>query len=1066
MPRARLIAIVALSALVIAIVRITVAPISIPITGMLERIAMERMGAELSIGRVGVRLGAGLLVLSIEDLRLRAPHLSATVDSIKVEQHFGGRVVKVNGGAMQIDPSGERDGPPALPRPGDALAMLDKGLAGLRAALLEQGVKRVTMTDGRIDLIAAGRPINEARVFQDVGASVRASDEGLKVTAGAVGGSGPIAVNLDFEKQPAGNAFELSVEGLVPRDLARMPPLQKGFVLAVNMSASVPADEPPKARATIGISGGTIVMRNDPPRQFDGGRIDLALAPDGNTIEVLPSEFRAGMSTLTLAGDITAGAAPQDPWTFSLNAPYALLHSADLEKTPVDLTGATLTGRIDMAEGVIAVDAFHADTETGRADAVFSVDIHEGKPWFAMAAQIGQSSINTLLGAWPTIAAYEPRKAIANVVKGGIVKRGDVMLAFTPLEMDPDPQTHSDLEGTLAIDFEFLDTTLTTPELPVAIQRAHGALRMRDRVLSVRIDGGEITTDGHGTLKVLEGAFTIPELAARPAEASISATVEGPLSAVVALAHTLDLSEIKKTPLQPDDVTGTVRAKVAMRTPLKDNVPMEERQWSIDAQLSGAGTTVAVGGQRFSDADVEVLVNSRRLAARGKATIDGIRVDVNYSEVFRGSKTGAARFVLTDRDRRERGFDTGTALTGPVVVTVEAGEDDEKSFSVDLAQAAIDLPGFTKKKGGPLQANGFFSGAGANINVDELRLEGSGASLQGSMALAGGGLARADFENVALSQGDKADVKIRRDGVGYNIDISASVFDARRLIHSAMSNDGDAAKPKPKSNQSGPPVVASATATRLRLSEDTYATDVAISASHTGKSLSRLSVSGRLDGINAGSFAARVAPGDNGSRDIQVDITELGRMLGAVDVYERMRGGRTRMTAQMTPDGAMVGRVVVEDFSLTDETTLEAIIQRTQERARRSGGAGSPTALSVPEGNAMTFDRLTIDFDKRGDTVTIREAVLRGPVIGGTADGVIDLGTKTMRLNGTFIPAYGVNNLFGRVPVLGQILGGGDQGGLIGVTFRFAGPLDKPALTLNPLSAVAPGIFRKIFEYR
>ena len=38
--------------------------------------------------------------------------------------------------------------------------------------------------------------------------------------------------------------------------------------------------------------------------------------------------------------------------------------------------------------------------------------------------------------------------------------------------------------------------------------------------------------------------------------------------------------------------------------------------------------------------------------------------------------------------------------------------------------------------------------------------------------------------------------------------------------------------------------------------------------------------------------------------------------------------------------------------------------------------------------------------------------------------------------------------------------------GLIGVTFKVEGPIDAPRVFVNPLSAVAPGILRKIFEYR
>ena len=45
-------------------------------------------------------------------------------------------------------------------------------------------------------------------------------------------------------------------------------------------------------------------------------------------------------------------------------------------------------------------------------------------------------------------------------------------------------------------------------------------------------------------------------------------------------------------------------------------------------------------------------------------------------------------------------------------------------------------------------------------------------------------------------------------------------------------------------------------------------------------------------------------------------------------------------------------------------------------------------------------------------------------------------------------------------------LGGGTSGGLIGVTFKIEGTTEEPRLFINPLSAVAPGIFRKIFEFQ
>jgi hypothetical protein len=68
-------------------------------------------------------------------------------------------------------------------------------------------------------------------------------------------------------------------------------------------------------------------------------------------------------------------------------------------------------------------------------------------------------------------------------------------------------------------------------------------------------------------------------------------------------------------------------------------------------------------------------------------------------------------------------------------------------------------------------------------------------------------------------------------------------------------------------------------------------------------------------------------------------------------------------------------------------------------------------------------------------------------------------------MTGTFMPIYGLNRIFGEIPLVGMILGNGRDRGLIGVTFKLDGDAKSPRLQVNPLSVIAPGIFRQIFEF-
>jgi hypothetical protein len=89
----------------------------------------------------------------------------------------------------------------------------------------------------------------------------------------------------------------------------------------------------------------------------------------------------------------------------------------------------------------------------------------------------------------------------------------------------------------------------------------------------------------------------------------------------------------------------------------------------------------------------------------------------------------------------------------------------------------------------------------------------------------------------------------------------------------------------------------------------------------------------------------------------------------------------------------------------------------------------------------------------------LREGVVRGPVLGGTIDGSVDYTRDEVHLRGTLVPLYGPNNL------LGQLFLGGEKEGLVGVTYEVVGRPGNPRLRINPISALAPGLLRKVFEF-
>jgi hypothetical protein len=112
----------------------------------------------------------------------------------------------------------------------------------------------------------------------------------------------------------------------------------------------------------------------------------------------------------------------------------------------------------------------------------------------------------------------------------------------------------------------------------------------------------------------------------------------------------------------------------------------------------------------------------------------------------------------------------------------------------------------------------------------------------------------------------------------------------------------------------------------------------------------------------------------------------------------------------------------------------------------------------------VEFSRLRVDFTRSLGRFTVRDGIVKGPVIGATVDGYIDYNRDEVRMRGTFVPLYGLNNMFGQIPFFGLFLGGSNEG-LLGITYEVVGRTGAPVLRVNPISAVAPGLLRKFFEF-
>jgi hypothetical protein len=416
--------------------------------------------------------------------------------------------------------------------------------------------------------------------------------------------------------------------------------------------------------------------------------------------------------------------------------------------------------------------------------------------------------------------------------------------------------------------------------------------------------------------------------------------------------------------------------------------------------------------------------------------------------------------TLDDAARRDLGFDLGAMLTGPVTVVMSAPpEAKSQRLKVDLTKARISLPflGWEKGPGVPATAKFVLTKAGGIVGVSDFSLAGKGFRASGAASFdKSGSIRELDLKHVALRPGDDFSIHVARAGKGYRASARGAAFDARGLINGAKS--GGASE---KSDMITEAMTVRIAIKQIRGYNDTILIGIAGDIGMKEGELRSVSLAGET--VQRRPVNWTIAEEGTASH-FTLESADGGELLRFLDVYNKVRGGRLslKLTGQAgSSDGS--GVLIMTNFKIRNERTLADAVRPA---ARRNTDRAREHVLLMTDTENIGFKTLNIPFRRQNDILTIGEAYLRGPVIGATGRGTVDLDQRVIAISGTFVPAFGINNIAGAIPLFGRILGGGRNEGLIGITYKIAGPLSEPTMTFNPISAIAPGIFRKIFEYQ
>ncbi len=115
-------------------------------------------------------------------------------------------------------------------------------------------------------------------------------------------------------------------------------------------------------------------------------------------------------------------------------------------------------------------------------------------------------------------------------------------------------------------------------------------------------------------------------------------------------------------------------------------------------------------------------------------------------------------------------------------------------------------------------------------------------------------------------------------------------------------------------------------------------------------------------------------------------------------------------------------------------------------------------------GEGIRFDEFEMTFESKDKLININEIYSIGPAISILMNGYIQQ-DELVSLRGTLVPATTINNVIGKIKILGDILIGTKKGeGVFGVSFKIKGPPKNLKTTVNPIKTLTPRFITRTLE--
>jgi hypothetical protein len=526
-------------------------------------------------------------------------------------------------------------------------------------------------------------------------------------------------------------------------------------------------------------------------------------------------------------------------------------------------------------------------------------------------------------------------------------------------------------------------------------------------------------------------------------DASAHAHMTGTADALADLLAREPLRRQAGLSIDPATVKGEAEGDLALDLKLGKTARPEDTQFHATGGLANLELDKFIGDEKLVSATATFDADRHVLKITGDGELLGAATHIEVGRLPGEEGSATVTFALDAAARAKRGLNFGSWLTGPLPVKLKAPLTRASAeVEIDLTPAGVEnpVPGVSKPAGKLGKATFLVKPTPEGAAVSNIAVDLGAAMMRGSAEVgADGAVQSAKITQARIAPGDNFMVDIVNSPTEMKASVRGTTLDARAFIKSLLER-GAAAQSGGKDLDIDLRVASVTGANRQAI------TDLELTAFRRGGETRLGTMRGR---IGAGTVIASGAGGE-----MRIATTDAGALLRFADLYSRLDGGDLNLVLRSKGDSS-AGEATVTNFVLRDEPAFRQLVAAGRPRAAEDGGAAIDPSVA-------RFQKMTATFIRSPGKLAIQDAVIYNAIMGITTQGVIDFEHNEVDLSGSFVPAYQVNTILTKIPLVGLILSGGQHEGVFGVAYRVHGPMSGPTLTVNPLSAMAPGILHRI----